>query len=141
MLHHLHQPQLLTTFRYRHRYTCASLLLEPLQHHSAIIRLYLRDNLGGNVRRTFVELLQERTHHLTRTAIARALQDKEFSPDQLPAAKEKNLRARLILAAGQRNHILVILAFRVNNALLLQHLLNRLDTVAYTCCLLEVQLR
>ena len=139
LLHHLNQAQFVPAFGSGNRDQSFAFLAQPGLYDNAVVRLHLDHQFRWNVWRTFVKLLQEGSHHLAGAAIARPLQDKEFAPNQLAVAEKEDHDAGLILATGESNHILVVLSLRGNDALLLQHPLNRLDAVAHARRLLEVQ--
>src|SRR5579883_857889 len=140
LFHHLNQPPLLAALRFADAERALTPLLQPCLDNSLIFRFHLDDDFRRDVRRRFIELLQERTHHLRRAAVARALQDEVFAPDQLAGAEEEYLGAGLVVAARQRDHVLVVLPLGRDDALLLQNALHRLDAVADAGRLLEVEI-
>ena len=68
------------------------------------------------------------------------MQDEVLPPGQLAAPEEEDLRAGLVVGSRQRNHILVAGAGRVDDLLLLKHLLHGLHAVAQGDGALELQL-
>src|SRR5579883_2353963 len=137
---HLNQPPLLAALRFADAERALTPLLQPCLDNSLIFRFHLDDDFRRDVRRRFIELLQERTHHLRRAAVARALQDEVFAPNQLAGAEEEHLGAGLVVAARQRDHVLIVLPLRRDDALLLQNSLYGLDAFADASSLLEIEI-
>src|SRR5436305_1078792 len=89
--------------------------------------------------RMLIELLQEGGHDLARATVAGALQDKVFSTNELTTAEEEGQGACFIVTTSQFDHILIVLPYCIDDALLLQYALNRLDAVTNACGLFKVQ--
>ena len=107
----------------------AALLPQPLVQRRGVLRLVLHHDLAWDVRRRVVELLEERRHDLPAAGVTRALQKEVFASGELAVAEEEDLRAGLVVGGGQRDDILVAGAGRVDDLLLLQHLLDGFDAV------------
>src|SRR6185437_13973242 len=120
--HHRHQSQLVAALRDRQRHRRAALLPKPGPQRIGILWLMRQNQLAWHMWRLVVELLEEHLHDLALGRVTGSLQDEELTSGEPARAEEEDLRARLVVLARQRDHILVVGAGGVDDLLLFEYL-------------------
>ena len=136
---HLHQLLLRAGTRNVQLYLLpAATCVEPLADDVHLLDLGGKQHLGRDIRRLVIKLLEEAGDHIGIWAFGGAFHEEVFPTDQLAAADEEHLHARLAVRAGHGDHIRVDVVAG-DNFLFFDHPLDGLNLVAQCGCPLEVQ--
>ncbi len=134
---HVHQLLVLAPIRYPQGDGAPSFLLQPSLNDQRLVNLLRQQDLGGNIGRLLVELLEKGSHHLAITLLAGPFQHEVLTPEELPPSNEEDLYTGIVLFASEGYHILVDTGYR-DDLLLPYDAVHGLELISKGGCLFVV---